>query len=329
MNTPYVSVIIPTYNRAYCIEFAINSVLAQTLKDFELIVVDDGSTDNTPDVLARFGDRIRVIRQQNAGVSAALNAGIFAARGGWVAILGSDDEWLPDALEKLFTPFADDDKIIARVGNVQFEDDRLEGTLFQLRGWAINQPKKLRRPLIRAIRTWFFPQAFVARRQEALAVGLFDTRLSLHEDSDFMLRLALAGPWMVTPAVVAKIVRRSRGDDLSAAHVVEPENTPRNLVYIYRRLLLSERIDRQEIAYVRRQLSGAWHDWAYARYRSNSQPWRSLLLKAILDGRSWRALMRSAPPLFLGAVGFQLANFLRRLKTPEPHGFRRSEIRRR
>jgi len=251
MNTPYVSVIIPTYNRAHCIEFAINSVLAQTFKDFELIVVDDGSTDNnTTVVLTGYKDRIRVIRQQNSGVSTTRNPGILAARAQWVAFLDSDDEWLPDALEKLFMPSADDDRIIARAGNVQFEDDRLQGTLFQLRDWAINQPKKLRRPLIRAIRTWFFPQAFVARRQEALAVGLFDTRLSLYEDGDFMLRLALAGPWMATPAVVAKIIRRSRGDDLSAAHVVDPENTPRNLVYIYRRLLLSERIERQEIAYV-------------------------------------------------------------------------------
>ncbi len=81
MSRTKVSVVIPTYNRAHCVGEAIESVLAQTYKDFEIIVVDDGSTDNTAEVLARFGDRIRVIRQENSGVSAARNAGIRAASG--------------------------------------------------------------------------------------------------------------------------------------------------------------------------------------------------------------------------------------------------------
>ena len=79
--TPAVSVVIRVHNRAHCIAFAVESVLAQTFKDFEIIVVDDGSSDGTSDVLETFGGKIRLIRQANHGASSARNAGVRAARG--------------------------------------------------------------------------------------------------------------------------------------------------------------------------------------------------------------------------------------------------------
>lgn len=94
------SVIIPTYNRASVLSRAIDCVLAQTHPEVELIVVDDGSSDNTAEVLARFGDRITYIRQENRGVSAARNVGMVAAKGDWVAFLDSDDEWHPTKIAK-------------------------------------------------------------------------------------------------------------------------------------------------------------------------------------------------------------------------------------
>ena len=97
-NAPLVSVIIPTYNRAEIIEEAVDSVLAQDYKDFELIVVDDGSTDNTSEVLATYGDDIRVLYQENKGVSAARNRGISEAAGKLIAFLDSDDLWMPQKL---------------------------------------------------------------------------------------------------------------------------------------------------------------------------------------------------------------------------------------
>src|SRR5271165_4480269 len=96
--SPSVSVIIPTFNRASTIGKAIASVVSQTFQDFELIVIDDGSTDETADVLLSFANTIRLIRQENRGVSAARNAGIRAARGRWIAFLDSDDEWHRDKL---------------------------------------------------------------------------------------------------------------------------------------------------------------------------------------------------------------------------------------
>src|SRR5271165_4544868 len=96
---PLVSAIIATYNRAYIVHEAIESILAQSYKNIEIIVVDDGSTDDTQEKLRRFGDRIRLLHQPNAGPAAAWNAGIRAARGEIICFLGSDDVWLPTFVE--------------------------------------------------------------------------------------------------------------------------------------------------------------------------------------------------------------------------------------
>ena len=98
MTTPKVSVVIPTYNRARYICRAINSVLSQTFTDYEIIIVDDGSTDNTKKILAQYGNRIVYLAQSNQGISASRNRGIAVARGKYIAFLDSDDEWLPEKL---------------------------------------------------------------------------------------------------------------------------------------------------------------------------------------------------------------------------------------
>jgi glycosyltransferase involved in cell wall biosynthesis len=94
-----ISVIIPAYNAGQCIGRAIESVLGQGYSDYEVIVVDDGSTDNTAEIVRQYGDRVRYIHQKNAGVAAARNAGIAAAKGHWMAFLDADDEWLPAKLK--------------------------------------------------------------------------------------------------------------------------------------------------------------------------------------------------------------------------------------
>src|SRR5580658_9964752 len=96
---PLFSVIIPTFNRAHLCRAAVESVLKQTLRDFELIVVDDGSTDGTPEALADYGDSIRLLRQENQGQSVARNTGLSAAKGEYVAFLDSDDQWFPWTLQ--------------------------------------------------------------------------------------------------------------------------------------------------------------------------------------------------------------------------------------
>jgi len=103
-NRRTVTVIVPTYNRAHYIGEAIDSILAQDIVDCELeiIVVDDGSKDNTEEVVRNYGDRVRYIRQENQGAGVARNRGIDEARGEWIAFLDSDDRWLPYKLSLQF-----------------------------------------------------------------------------------------------------------------------------------------------------------------------------------------------------------------------------------
>lgn len=100
MNSPLVSVILPTYNRASVLERSISSVFGQSFTDWELLIVDDGSNDGTDDILERFSNdsRVKIIRISRAGVSAARNFAAQAAVGSWLAFLDSDDEWLDHKL---------------------------------------------------------------------------------------------------------------------------------------------------------------------------------------------------------------------------------------
>jgi len=95
-----VSVLIPNYNRAHMLQDAVRSVLAQTYQDFEILVVDDGSTEDIPAALMLFGERVRYIRQENAGPAAARNLGLRYATGRYIAFLDNDDLWLPRKLER-------------------------------------------------------------------------------------------------------------------------------------------------------------------------------------------------------------------------------------
>ncbi|MBW6458328.1 MAG: glycosyltransferase family 2 protein, partial [FCB group bacterium] len=97
---PKISLVIPVFNRPQEIRRALDSVRTQTLLPYEIIVVNDGSTDNTQDVLSAYLPEIRIIARENGGVAAARNSGILAAEGEWIAFLDSDDTWLPDKLEK-------------------------------------------------------------------------------------------------------------------------------------------------------------------------------------------------------------------------------------
>jgi glycosyltransferase involved in cell wall biosynthesis len=103
---PQVSVIIPTYNSARYLVEALESVLAQTFRDVEVLVIDDGSTDETPEIMKRYGEPVRYLRQENAGVAAARNRGIGESSGKYIAFLDADDTWYPQKLERQMAALA-------------------------------------------------------------------------------------------------------------------------------------------------------------------------------------------------------------------------------
>ena len=131
IRMPEISVIIPTYNYANYVRDAVESVLNQSYKEFEIIVVDDGSTDGTKKVLEPLKNRIRYIYQENRGLPSAYNTGIKASKGEYIAFLDSDDLWLPEKL-KLQKKYFDDNPAVGMVicNGYLFNDTEIFATFF-------------------------------------------------------------------------------------------------------------------------------------------------------------------------------------------------------
>ncbi len=208
MNNLKVTVIIPTYNRVHHISAAIDSVLAQTFQGFELIVVDDGSADETESVLkSKFEGRIQYIRQKNLGPAAARNTGIREARSDLIAFLDSDDVWLPDKLESQMPAMLDKRVILSYTNHIDEKDETKD--YFHAIGFAvaesimvIEDPLEL---LLRKGGSGIITPSVICRKDIVQKVGFFDERMRLAEDIRLWFRLAFEGAF----AVVSKpLVRR-------------------------------------------------------------------------------------------------------------------------
>ena len=181
---PLVSVIIPTYNRADLVRQALASVKAQTYRDFEIVVVDDGGTDGTFEALAA-GRELRVLRHPGRrGVAAARNLGVAAARGEWLAFLDSDDLWLPDKLAR---------QIFLLEGQPELLICQTEETWVR-RGVRVNKPATHRKMAGRIFlpslaRCMISPSAVILNRRLLQDHGAFDATLPAAEDYDLWLRL--------------------------------------------------------------------------------------------------------------------------------------------
>lgn len=210
-TNPLVSVIIPTYNRGWIIKEAVDSVLSQNFVNFELIVVDDGSTDNTRDILDAYKNDIKVFRCNNQGVSAARNRGIAQALGKFIAFLDSDDLWMPNKLSM----------------QVDFFNTNKEALICQTEEiWIRNNvrvnPKKRHKKLSGMIfepslcLCMVSPSAVMIKRELFEAVGLFDESLPACEDYDLWLRISSGYPvYLIDTPLIIK--RGGHDDQLSQA----------------------------------------------------------------------------------------------------------------
>jgi glycosyltransferase involved in cell wall biosynthesis len=183
---PRVSVILPTYNREALLARAISSVLKQTFADFELIIVDDGSTDTTREFVAGINDtRLRYYRhEKSGGPSAARNTGLRSARGEFIAFLDSDDEWYPEKLEKQLAVFA---AALPQVGLVYTGASRIYG------GQSVPWVPECRGDVLGNLLSGNVvgsPTAVMLSRAAVHDTGLFDEELVGHEDLDYWIRVA-------------------------------------------------------------------------------------------------------------------------------------------
>jgi glycosyltransferase involved in cell wall biosynthesis len=203
---PTISVVIPVYNRFDLLKHAVNSVLAQTLPVIEVILVDDGSVDETPALLPRYiagneawRDRVVYLHQENQGPNVARNNGIARARGEWLAFLDNDDLWLPQKLEWQFRALEEfKDECSACITDAWFMNNPyMKMTLFQLAGKRHGQPMGvITDPLQYMLKTnsivgvhpvWL--QNLVARTDIVRRIGGFDANLRFGDDDDFAFRL--------------------------------------------------------------------------------------------------------------------------------------------
>ncbi len=185
-----ISVIIPTHNRRDLIDRAIRSVLAQTYPVCEILVVDDGSTDGTDELIVTDFPQVRLIRQANHGVSSARNVGISQSFGDWLAFLDSDDEWLPDKLKRQVEELSRNPE-----GQIIHTDE-----IWIRDGKRVNPGKRHRKPS-----GWIFnnclplccvsPSSIVISRTVFDELGCFDESLPVCEDYDLWLRMSTRHPF--------------------------------------------------------------------------------------------------------------------------------------
>ncbi|HMN78583.1 MAG TPA: glycosyltransferase family 2 protein [Burkholderiaceae bacterium] len=266
---PLVSVVIPTYNRSKLVRAAIDSVLAQTVRVDEVIVVDDGSTDDTARVLQQeYGDRVRYIHQANSGVSRARNRGLAVARGRYLTLLDSDDEWLPEKTELQL------DWLERRPEYGMVLCDLLAFDVARGREYPIRRRAQL--PEDGRILKWVLvspflpPSALMMRRAVYEDVGGFDVDLPTAEDLQYHIRIARRWPIGLIEMPLTKVIR---GDD--------------GLSSLPRSMLDDLAVIDQAIATCRGSVEDVWLRRARSRAYSRNA-------RGMIYANDWRAALRLA-----------------------------------
>lgn len=214
INLPSVSVIIPTYNRAAFLEDAVKSVLRQTYPKVELIVIDDGSTDQTKTLVEKYAGKLTYVYQENKGVAAARNRGIAEAANPLIAFLDSDDRFAPQKIAVQLAAMQQNSSVL--VSHTQEKWYR--------QGQFLNQKKKHRKEsgnlFARCLELCAVGMSTIMVRKELFEViGFFDEALPCCEDYDLWLRASVAHPFLLIDSPLT-IKNGGRSDQLSVVHRV-------------------------------------------------------------------------------------------------------------
>lgn len=296
LQASQVSVIIPTYNRSRPLKLAVESVLRQTYQDCEIIVVDDGSTDDTAETIEKIirqaagGDkRIRYLFQQNHGKSAALNYGLGFARGEWIAFLDSDDQWLPKKLEEQLSAI---EQCVPR-SEACFTDARyinnpaLRMTVFERAGKRYREQRGVITNPVELLANPYgvFMQTLVVHSRVMRRVGEFDEALRVVHDLDIVIRIALETPLCFVNQPLALIDRtpqRSEGLIELMTHKAERDLDAELLMY-ERWLHLAEGLGEEARSVIRSHKSGVHSE--RANWLLKNRRYREALQDISIAGR--------------------------------------------
>jgi glycosyltransferase involved in cell wall biosynthesis len=291
MPVPLISVVIPAWRAERTIARAIRSVLAQTVAVDEIIVVDDGSPDDTAAAVAPFGDRVRLVRQANAGASAARNTGVAAARGDLVGFLDADDEWLPERIARQLAVIHANPSVGLVAG--RYLSVEAVGAEPRDIGPAHRVTDRLLTPTPEgawdlAMQIW---TGTVLLRREVLPMPWFRTDLRTAEDRDLWLRaLSAADAWVIDAPVAIQHVTPG---SLSLRDI---DDDCRNMLRV-----VALHADTTTPAVVRRREAAVFRRWAgvhlaAGRRIAARQPAWARLQREPLSAEAWGIAIRSLLP---------------------------------
>ena len=273
---PGVSIVIPAYNYARFLPFAVESCLQQDYPNFEVVVIDDGSKDNTREVMARYGPPVRYVHQTNAGLSAARNTGIREAKFDFVAFLDADDLLLPTHLSESMTAFAKLPPEYALMGCDHSVVD-IEGQPLSHAVHAPVLPGEVRLKDI-LMRTRFSPTGAVARKEVFTLCGGFDTTLRSTEDRDMWIRIAARRRVWHLGRVLIGI--RKHGNNMSN----NADRMKNNMAAVLKKSYDAALVPKSDFAFWL-QVFSYWRYQTALLYNGNRQPllaWRDLLISILL-----------------------------------------------
>lgn len=263
-----ISAIIPTYNRAKQVKNAIKSVLEQSYPACELIVADDGSTDNTTSIVRDFGSSVKLISRSNQGKAATLNCAIKRASGEWIAVLDDDDTWTPDKLSwqvKALTEYANcrvcfsnsafvnhPTGLVDSFTKVRYEHANLIGSLADSTSYVLVPPHGI------------FIQSCVIDKKLLLGTGGFDEQLRAADDTDMIFRLSLRSPFCYVNLPLTRIDRTpQRPHGLTDSRRTAPEVYLTDQEVMYGKWLnMVKQVDGPAKSLIRRRYAEVHNAWA-------------------------------------------------------------------
>lgn len=224
MDVPLVSVVIPSYNHAKYVVLAVESALAQSYPALEVIVVDDGSKDDTANALKRYAGRINYVYQENKGLPAARNTGIRLAKGEFIAFLDADDEWFANKIEKQMAVILKHPEVgLVSCGSVAI--DPAGSVLWNNEAHNYTDKRVFLEELATGNNVTASGSGALVRRESFLKVGLFDETLTSSEDWDMWLRIAVQADIMFVEKTLSKrrVVPGSMSSAANAGKMLENE----------------------------------------------------------------------------------------------------------